>query len=58
MHRVKREPVAFVGFLVAAAIAVLTEVGHGNIDSLEDIATIVLPLIGAFIARQQVTPVR
>jgi hypothetical protein len=54
---VRREPVLAVSVFVAAAIAVLTELGAGNIDSLEDIVLIALPVIGAAVARGQVTPV-
>ena len=53
----RREPSLVVGVLVAVAIAVLNELGAGNIDSLEDIVTIALPIVGAWLVREQVTPV-
>lgn len=51
-----REPVLIVGALIAVAVAVLQEFGKGTIDSADDIVSIALPIIGAFIARSQVTP--
>lgn len=54
----RREPVLLIaGLLVAIATAVVQEVGAGHINSLKDILLIALPLIGAALARERVTPV-
>lgn len=52
-----REPVLTIGLLVAIGIALLQSLGAGTIDSADDIVSIILPIIGAAIARSQVTPV-
>lgn len=54
-HRIWLEPVVFLAVLSSLAIAILA-VLNGQLDSVDDVAQILAPIVAALGARQLVTP--